>query len=162
MISEKVALIAMVGLGVALAGQTWRLKSEQSDHLQTQLVYSRADVERERVAGAAQREYNDKAQQDRERAQKANDDAKQKIESLAGKLAAAGTERERLRAAYAAALNRSCEASAPGTPAGPSQAASAAGSVLADVPGRLDEASSRIAEFAERAMTAAEACAAAW
>lgn len=159
---EKVLGGVALALAIAASVQTWRLSSEQTAHQQTKLDWMTERDATSRAALRAQAEYNQEAENDRKRAQQANEDAKTRIDALAANLAVAGTERERLQHAYATAVARRCEAA--GTPAiaGPSAAASAPRDLLADVPGRIDAAADRIAEFAERAMSAAEACKSAW
>lgn len=151
-----------VTLGVGLVGQTLRLAGEKESHAWTQAAWSAQRAADNDAALRAQAAYAENAFIERKKAQQANEDAKKRIDTLAADVARAGTERERLRSAYTAAITRSCQAGSTPAVAGASQAASAPANLPADVFGRIDAAADGIAEFAERAMSASETCASAW
>jgi hypothetical protein len=84
--------------------------------------------------------------------------AQEKIDAVAADVAAAGSAAERLRERVAELSRR--PAACPGATGG-GEAAGPAGGLLADVSRRLDQAADELAEFAERAAVAGEACEAA-
>lgn len=143
-------LSILLGLALLLAGWQWR-----------QAVTARADLAlyRGKVAEQIQQaEAAARAEEQRRTAkiQEAQDAAHQARVAAESDARAARASADRLRQ-RAAELAARCTASDP-APAGPGQAASAPGPVLADMFGRADEAAGILAEYADKARIAGQLC----
>lgn len=152
------AIVVAASMASALAAWTiqgWRMADQlaAAEVRHTQVVL---DLER----AAREAEANARAEEQRraEEAQKAIDEANETVARARADADSAVTAGERLRAQIAA-LTSSCRAAAgnPGS-ADSGPPADATADLLADVQRRLDEATERIAGFADRAHAAGTAC----
>ena len=154
----RAATWALIGALMIAGLQTYRLALEQGAHAGTlhrhaEQLRAQEQTAREAVAKARaedQRRYADLM----EIAENAQTELDRARADAAGAADAAGRLRQRI-AALAAGCRRSAEDSGS---AGSSAPADPAGDLLTDVQRRLDEASTELAGFADRARTAGAAC----
>lgn len=154
----KVATAALLVALVAAGIQTYRLIGEQRDHAENRRTHADQLAAMERAARQAEA---DARAEERRRAgalQEIVHETEQNLERARADAAAAADAGERLRQRVAE-LTAGCRRAAGGSAApGSGQAASPTADLLADVQRRLDEATDRVARFADEASAAGLAC----
>jgi hypothetical protein len=150
-----VAVAALLGL----AGlQTVRLANVKTELATTKAGYANERTKAAEALAAKEAEYRELEHKQATQLQEIGNDAQRKIDDARGAAAAAARASRSLRDAFAAA-GAACSQATPGAAAasaGP--AASAPTDLRADVFGRLDEATSQLASYADNAAIAGEAC----
>jgi len=144
---------------VAVAGvQSWRLASEQSAHADTRAKHAKNIATLTEAARQAEADARTEEQRRTAEVQKAADEARQAMERARADAVAAADAGDRLRKRIAAITAASCASPIGADAASGGAPADATVGMLADVQRRIDEATNRIAEFADRAHTAGRAC----
>lgn len=144
---------------VAVAGvQSWRLASEQAANAETRAQHAHQIAAMAEAARQAEADARTEEQRRTAEVQKAADDARQAMERARADAVAAADAGDRLRKHITTLTAASCagaigaEAASGGTPA------DATARMLADVQRRIDDATNRIAQFADSAHAAGRAC----
>lgn len=150
--------IVVAALLAALGWQTHRLTLEQRDHAESKSSHATVVAEMEKKA----REAVDEARTEERRRVTALEaivnETEQKLDQARADADANRSAGQRLRAQIAA-ITASCRgATSDSSPASTGSPADTTADLLADVQRRLDEASDGIAEFADRAHAAGNAC----
>ena len=152
-------LAAALAVAVLFAGlQTYRLATEQRDHVATMAAHAEHIAGMERAAREAEASARAEEQRRTAEVQKVANEANEALERARADADAAADAGVRLRervAQLTAACGRG--SSHPG-PATAGQAADTTADLLADVQRRLDEAANGIARFADQAHAAGDAC----
>lgn len=144
---------------VAVAGvQSWRLASEQAAHADTRAQHALQIAELAKAARQAEADARAEEQRRTAEVQKAANDARQAMERARADAVAAADAGDRLRKHIATLTAASCAGLIGADAASGSAAADATAGMLADVQRRIDDATNRIAEFADRAHAAGRAC----
>lgn len=144
---------------VAVAGvQSWRLASEQAAHADTRAQHALQIAELAKAARQAEADARTEEQRRTAEVQKAADDARQALARARADAVAAADAGDRLRKRIATLTAASCAGPSGADAASGSAAADATAGMLADVQRRIDDATNRIAEFADSAHAAGRAC----
>lgn len=157
--SAVAGLAVAVAISLGAAGvQTYRLAAESEDHARTKAEHAEYLAGLDRAAREAEALARAEEQRRFAALQGAIDDAEQRLEQARADADAASDAGDRLRQRVAQ-LSTACRVSSGDTgAAGGGQPADATGDLLADVQRRIDEATERIARFADQAHAAGLAC----
>lgn len=154
-IVELAAFIALASIGLV---QTLRLSDEQRAHAETRLAQAQYVARMEAASRQAEQTARSEEQRRAAAIQEIADETLAELEQARADVAAAADAGERLRQ-RAAALAARCGGPAGGAaPAEGGPAAPAAGTLLADVQRRLDQAAGELAAHADAAGAAGRAC----
>ena len=154
-IAGAVAAAALVAL---LGVQTVRLASAKTDLATVKAGYANERTKASEALAAKEAEYRELEHKQATQLKEIGNDAQRKIDDARGAAAAAARASRSLRDAFAA-VGPACSQTTPGAAAanaGP--AASATTDMRNDVFGRLDDAASQLASYADIAAIAGAAC----
>jgi hypothetical protein len=144
---------------VAVAGvQSWRLSSEQAAHADTRAKHSEQIAAMAEAARQAEADARTEEQRRTAEVQKAANEARKAMERARADAVAAADAGDRLRKRIAAITAASCTGASGADAASGGAPADATAGMLADVQRRIDDATNRIAEFADSAHAAGRAC----
>lgn len=143
---------------LALGAQTYRLVAEQRDHAVTVADHSDRVAAMERGAREAIEAARTEEKRRTADVQKVADETQQALEQARADADAAADAGRRLRAQLAAVASACSRGAGNPSAASAGPPAQATSDLLADVQRRLDEATDRIARFADQAHAAGYAC----